>query len=136
MGARHDGYLPPRDLWPDLVFTRPEFHYPDFLNPATELLDVHVSAGRGDDPAVVFEEQPVSYAALQRMTNRIGRALGRLGVGPGDRVAMRMPNRPVFVASWLAVQKIGAVGVATMPMLRARELSYIVNDSGATVFFC
>ncbi len=37
MGAgKHDEYLPPRDLWPDLVFTRPEFNYPKTLNAATE----------------------------------------------------------------------------------------------------
>ena len=137
MGAReYDPYLPPRDLWPDLVFTRPEFTYPDTLNAATELLDVHVADGRGNDPAVLFEDERISYAELQRMTNRIGDALCRLGVVPGNRVALRLPNRPAFVAAWLAIQKIGAVGVATMPMLRARELSYIVNDCGATVFLC
>jgi 2-aminobenzoate-CoA ligase len=137
MGARnYDPYLPTRDLWPELLFTRPEFQYPATLNAATELLDVHVSRGHGDDPAVLFEDQRISYAELQRQTNRIGHALKRLGVAPGDRVAMRIPNRPVFVAAWLAVQKIGAIGVATMPMLRARELVYIANDCGAAVFLC
>src|SRR4051812_30121866 len=103
MGAReYDRYLPPRDLWPDLVFTRPEFTYPDTLNAATELLDVHVAAGHGGDPAVLFEDQRISYAELQRMTNRLGYALARLGVRPGDRVVLRLPNRPVFVAAWLA----------------------------------
>ena len=137
MGAReHDPNLPPPDLWPDLVFTRPEFNYPERLNAATELLDVHVAAGHGGDPAVLFEDQRISYADLQRTTNRLGHVLVRLGVTPGDRVALRVPNRPVFVAAWLAIQKIGAVGVATMPMLRARELSYIVNDCGAKVCLC
>src|SRR5258707_14554881 len=132
----YDPYLAPRDEWPDLVFTRPEFNYPETLNAATELLDVHVAAGHGGDPAVLFEDQRISYADLQRTTNRLGHALARLGVTPGDRVALRLPNRPVFVAAWLAIQKIGAVGVATMPMLRARELSDIVNDCGATVCLC
>jgi len=128
--------LPPRELWPELVFSLPEFAYPPTLNVAAQLVDVHVATGHGDDPAVIFDGTTLSYRQLQRTTNRVGHALMRLGVRPGDRVAMRLPNRPVFVATWLAVQKIGAVGVATMPMLRARELAYIVNDSGATVFVC
>src|SRR5262245_61236176 len=113
MGVRgYDEYLPARDLWPELIFTRPEFDYPDTLNAATELLDVHVAKGHGADPAVLFADQRISYAELQGLTNRIGHALRGLGVSPGDRVVLRLPNRPVFVAAWLAVQKIGAVGVA------------------------
>ncbi len=131
-----EALLPPRELWPELVFRLPELEYPDTLNVATELLDRNVAAGHGDDPAIFFDGTVTSFRELQRTTNRIGRALQRLGVQPGDRVAMRMPNRPAFAAAWLAVQKIGAVGVSTMPMLRARELAYIVNDSGATTFVC
>ena len=130
----HD--LPARELWPERVFDRQEFQYPDRLNAAAELLDVHVAAGRGDTTAVLFGDRRLSYADLQRMTDAIGRGLQRIGVRPGDRVALRIPNRPTFVAAWLAVQKIGAVGVATMPMLRARELTYVVNDCGVKVFLC
>jgi 2-aminobenzoate-CoA ligase len=132
----YDKHLPPRELWPQLVFSRPEFDYPEIVNVATELLDVHVANGRGADPAVFFEDRQISYANLQRMTNRIGHALRSLCVAPGDRIGLRLPNRPLFIAAWLAIQKIGAVAVATMPMLRARELAYIVNDSGAIVFLC
>ena len=132
----HGDSLPPRELWPELVYTLPEFAYSATLNVAAELVDAHVGSGHGDETAVIFEGAKLSYRELQRITNRVGRALLRLGVMPGDRVAMRMPNRPVFVATWLAVQKIGAVAVSTMPMLRARELAYIVNDSAAKVFVC
>src|SRR5260370_27473689 len=135
-GRRYDEHLPPRELWPDLIFTLPNLQYPDTLNVAAELLDSHVTTGHGSDIAVVFKDRRMSYGELQQTTNRIGNVLRNLGVAPGDRVAMRFPNRPIFVAAWLAVQKIGAVGVATMPMLRARELAYIVNDSAASVFLC
>jgi len=128
--------LPPPELWPDLVFDLPELQYPARLNLATELLDNHVAAGRGGRTAIVFERQRISYRDLQRITNQIANVLRGLGVVPGDRVAMRFPNRPIFAASWLAVQKIGAIGVGTMPMLRARELADIVNDSGAKAFLC
>src|SRR5206468_930547 len=73
---------------------------------------------------------------LQTLVNRIGNALRGAGAAAADRVAMRFPNRVEFAATWLAIQKIGAVGVSTMPLLRARELSYIVNDSEARIFVC
>jgi 2-aminobenzoate-CoA ligase len=129
---RHEPHesLPPRELWPDLLFTGPELQYPPALNVAAELLDAHVERGHGGRTAVLYRGDRLTYAELRQLTDRIGHALRRLGVKPGDRVAIRMPNRPTFVAVWLAIQKIGAVGVATMPMLRAREISYIVNDCG------
>ena len=137
MSADITSRLPPRDAWPDLVCDRPELRYPEAINLATELLDRHVIAGRGGRPAVVMADgRRASYDDVQRLTDRIGKALTRLGVRPGDRVALRFLNNTTFVASWLAVQKIGAVGVSTMPMLRARELAYIVNDSEASVFLC
>jgi 2-aminobenzoate-CoA ligase len=126
-------HLPPRELWPDRLFTLPELQYPDRVNLATELLDVHVAEGRGDAVAVVCGNRRLTFGDLQRDVNRIGNALRQLGVSPGDRVVMRFPNRPEFVATWFAVQKIGAVGVSTMPMLRARELAYIISDSEAHV---
>ncbi len=122
-------HRPPRELWPDRVYTLPELQYPDTVNLATELVDVHVAKGHGDRPAIVFGDERVSYRRLQERVSRIGNALVGLGVRPGDRVMLRMPNRPDFVATWLAIQKIGAVGVSTMPMLRARELAYIVDDA-------
>lgn len=128
--------LPPRDSWPDLVYERPEFQYPEILNVATELLDAHVSNGLGDAPALLYEDERISYRELQRLTNQIGNVLLELGIQPGERVALRLPNRPIFVAAWLAIQKIGAVGVATMPMLRARELVYIILDCGVKVCLC
>src|SRR5438552_15655100 len=112
--------LPPPELWPDLLFSLPEFAYPPTLNAATELVDVHVAAGHGNDTAIIFEGARTSYRELQRVTNRIGHALLRLGVAAGDRAAMRLPNRPAFVPTWLDVQKLGPAGVSTMPTLRAR----------------
>ena len=43
---------------------------------------------------------------------------------------MRLPNCPEFIITWLACQKLGAITVSTMPMLRARELAYIASDAG------
>ena len=129
-------HLPPQDLWPTILRTEPELQYPQRLNLATVLLDEHVETGAGARAAVLTATERVTYADLQGRTNRIGHALRAAGVQPGDRVALRFLNNPQFVATWLAVQKIGAVGVSTMPMLRARELAHIVNDSEARVVVC
>ena len=59
--------------------------------------------------------------------NRIANVLTRdLGLVPGNRVLLRSANNPMMVAAYLAVIKAGAVVVATMPLLRAKELSYPV----------
>lgn len=122
---------PPPALWPDRIYTLPELQYSDTLNLSAELVDVHVDAGRGAFPAIVFRDERMTYLALQDRVGRIGNALRGIGIGPGDRVMLRIPNRPDFFAVWLAVQRIGAVTVSTMPMLKARELRYMIEDSGA-----
>ena len=129
-------HLPPEDLWPAIVRNTPEVQDPGTLNLAALLLDSHIERGNAGRPAIVAGGHRVAYGELQRMVNRTGCALRRLGVQRGDRVAMRFLNGVPFVSTWLAVQKIGAVGVATMPMLRARELTYIVNDSETSVVVC
>ena len=126
---RWDGRLPPRELWPERIYTLPELQYPDVLNLASELVDSHVSAGHGRSPALAGGDRRFTFAELQQLINRLGRALTSMGVKAGDRVLMRFPNRPELVATWLAIQKIGAVGVSTMPMLKARELAAIIDDS-------
>jgi 2-aminobenzoate-CoA ligase len=129
-------HLPPQDLWPTILRSGPAVEYPDRLNLASLLLDRHVESGAAERTAILTGDGRVTYGDLQRMTNRIGHALRGVGVQPGDRVAMRFLNGPRFIATWLAVQKIAAIGVSTMPMLRARELSYILNDAEADVVVC
>ena len=132
--SRH--HLPPPDLWPTIVRTAPELAYPSTLNLAEVLLDRHVASGAAGRVAIRTGQGAMTYGELQQLTNRIGGGLRDVGVQPGDRVAMRFLNTPLFVATWLAVQKIGAIGVSTMPMLRARELAVIINDSEAQVVIC
>jgi 2-aminobenzoate-CoA ligase len=124
----HEGALPPRDLRPMCVRSLPAFRYPSQLNLATELVDRHVAAGRGPQPAIRTPGRITTYEELQEHVNRAGNMLRSIGVERGDRVLIRMTNRLEFVATWLGIQKIGAVCVATMPMLRARELAHVIDD--------
>ena len=75
----------------------------------------------------------ISYRELDERASRLAGGLRSLGVEPTDRVLLRFPNRPEFVVAWFALQKLGAVVLATMPLLRARELEYVANDSQVKV---
>ena len=124
--------LPGDDEAPDFVHTVPEAHYLPEVNVATELVDRHVAEGRGDNAVIHFGDETITYAELQEQVNRLGNALLALGVGPGDRVLARFSNRPEAIVSCLAVQKIGAIALPSMKLLRAKELTHILNDAEAT----
>lgn len=126
-------HLPGADAMPEFIHATPEVHYLPEVNVVTELLDRHVAAGRGENVAIYFEDETLTYAELQRRVNRFGNALRDLGVTSGDRVLVRFSNRPEAVISCLAVQKIGAVALPSMKLLRAKELTHILNDAEATV---
>ncbi|MCW3474375.1 benzoate-CoA ligase family protein [Limobrevibacterium gyesilva] len=129
--------LPPRELWPALVFTRPELQYPPRLNCVTELLDRWVAEGHGDAPCLVSPTERLTYAQLQARVNRICNVLvDRLGMQPGHRVLLRSANNPMMVACYLAVQKAGGVVVATMPMLRAKEIAYPIEKARIHLALC
>ena len=130
--------LPPLDQWPDMDWqTVPELAaYPAQMNCAVELLDKQASL-YGDRPVIYFEDAVWTYNDLLAKSNQIAHVLvDDLGIVPGNRVFMRAPNNPMYVAIWLAVMKVGAIGVATMPLLRAKELTYITEKAVVKVGFC
>jgi len=129
--------LPPPELWPDLIFTRPELQYPERLNCVTELLDRWVAAGHGDAPCLLSPQESLTYGELQARVNRICNVLvGKLGMIPGNRVLLRSANNPMMVACYLAVIKAGGIVVATMPLLRARELVYPIEKARIHLAIC
>jgi 2-aminobenzoate-CoA ligase len=133
--------LPPRDQWPEMIFELPELQYPKRLNCAVELLDRRVAAGDGARPAIhaLVAGRPVTatYAQLLAQANRIARVLVEdLGLAPGNRVLLRAPNNPMMAACWLAVVKAGLIAVATMPLLRAKELRQIIDKARVGAALC
>jgi 2-aminobenzoate-CoA ligase len=122
--------LPPADQWPDLLLDRPEFQYPEHLNAAVELTDRMVERGFGDRTALIGNGRRRTYKELTDWSNRLANALVEdFGLRPGNRVLIRSGNNPAMVAAWLAVTKAGGVAVNTMPMLRAGELTKIVDKA-------
>jgi len=129
--------LPPRELWPEFLFERQEFRYPVRLNCATELLDKMVSRGFGHRPVIRAPEGGCTYTELYAQANRIANVLVRdMGLKPGNRVLLRGPNNPMMAACWFAVMKAGGVCVATMPLLRAKELTDIVQKAEISHALC
>lgn len=129
--------LPPQSQWPDFLFTRPELVYPDRLNCVDAFLDSHVREGRGERIAILTPEETLTYAQLAERVNRIANVLtGPLGLVPGGRVLLRGPNSATMVAAYLAVIKAGGVVVATMPLLRAREIAYPIEKAKIAVALC
>jgi 2-aminobenzoate-CoA ligase len=130
--------LPPRDQWPEFVFDLPELAYPTRLNAAVELLDRAVERGWGARTAIVAPDGTRwTYAQLTEQANRIAHVLvDDLGLITGNRVLLRGPNTPWMAACWFAVLKAGGIAVATMPMLRAKELTDIVTKAEISHALC
>jgi 2-aminobenzoate-CoA ligase len=127
--------LPPRDQWPDFLLDG--FDYPDHLNAGVELSDAMVAKGFGDHTALIGNGRRRTYKELTDWTNRLAHVLVEdLGVKPGNRVLIRSANNPAMVAAWLAATKAGAVVVNTMPMLRAGELTKIVDKAEVQFALC
>lgn len=86
----------------------------------------------GSREALVFEGQRWNFQALHADIDRTARALMHLGITPGDRVALWMPNRPEWLHSFFALAKIGAVVVPINTRFRPADLEYVLWQSDAT----
>jgi 2-aminobenzoate-CoA ligase len=134
-------HLPPANQQPQFTFNLPELQFPAQLNCATELLDRHVREGRGDR-LCVQGNGPVgperwTYRDLQERANRIAHVLTQdMGLVPGNRVLLHTPNTPMAVACWFGIVKAGGIAVATMLLLRAKELRTIVDKAHISHALC
>ena len=106
------------------------------LNACYNAVDRHVEAGNGDRVAIHFEGEPgdtrtLTYADLQREVSRTANALGALGVGTGDRVAVYLPMIPEAVIALLACARIGAPHSVVFGGFSAEALRSRIEDAGA-----
>ena len=85
-----------------------------------------------DQAALIFIDSKITYRQLDGMANRFANALIDMGVKPGDRVAMLMPNMPQLVAAVYGAWRAGAVVVMNNPLYTDVELEYQFNNSGST----
>ncbi|MFZ3372153.1 MAG: AMP-binding protein, partial [Desulfitobacteriaceae bacterium] len=135
-------FLPPQEDWPDFVYAHPEVnwvHYKENVNACSEILDVGIAKkGWGENVAIydANKDESWTYLRLQEEVNRLGNALLKLGVQPGDRVMWRFGEVPEAAVAQLAIWKIGAINVPSALPERAREIEFTANDTEAKIIIC
>lgn len=135
MGKIPADYLPPKELWAE--YTVPE-EFKQFAsgqwNIAEEFLDKHVQAGRGDQVAVLFGDQKVTYKELLAMSNKFANVLAKVGVESQDRVGIRLTNMPEAIAINFGIMKLGAIPVPVSPLWAKEEVAFVLNNSEFKAF--
>ena len=89
-----------------------------------------------DNVALIFGDQKISYAELWDQTLTYAGALRARGIGPGDAVALLIPNVPDFPRAYYAILSLGAVVVPVHALLKGEEIAYVLRDSGAKLLIC
>ena len=96
----------------------------------------HWATVQPDAPALYFEGGATTWRQLDLLSDAFARWLQRLGIAPGERVAVFLPNGPQFHWVFYGLLKQGAVHVPVSPMARSFELQHQLADSGAVAVVC
>ncbi|GGZ20368.1 AMP-dependent synthetase [Streptomyces olivaceoviridis] len=94
------------------------------------------AARRPDHPALIWDSVVVTYRQLWQRVRGVAGILRRLGAGPGDRIAVLVPNTLEFPAVYYGVLALGATVVPLNTQLRAAEIEFVLRDSGARALVC
>src|SRR5438477_1483438 len=86
-----------------------------------------------DRPAIAWFGRHITYKELLRETEKFSALLAKLGVQPGDRVGLVLPNCPQYVIASYATVRLGEVIVGNNPLYTHRELAHQLNDAGCGV---
>ena len=132
-------HLPPEEYWPEMDYgALPELAaYPPRMNAGVELIDRMARGEQAHRPAIHFGGALWTYADLLANANRIASLLtGEFGFVPGMRVLLRSSNHPMLVAACLGVLKAGGIVIPTMPVLRERELVYVLEKANVQYAIC
>lgn len=122
----------PELIWPEEL----DIDLPDQLNLTEYFLDHNLEGDQADHIAFYSTSGDITYRELHRKANKFANALRDLGVEPGDRVILRIPNSIDCVVCFLAVMRLGAVVIPTMTLLREKVLTHEANTSEAKVIMC
>ncbi|MDP1565290.1 MAG: AMP-binding protein, partial [Polaromonas sp.] len=129
--------LPPADQWPQMRYDLPELVIAAQANLVDVLFERMEQKGLSTRPFLRSDKITLSYADAHERIQRIAQVLTEdLQLVPGNRVLLRGGNTIGMALAWLGVVKAGLVAVATMPLLRAKELGEVITKSQATVALC
>ena len=121
--------FPPFPVW--------RWEVPEFFNIGVACTDAHLGTPVESQVAMIVEDDAlgtssITYGELAARTTRFAQHLANLGVEPGDRVLVRLPNSIDYPTAFLGALKLGAIAVPTSTLLTAEEVGYLLKDSGAT----
>jgi long-chain acyl-CoA synthetase len=104
----------------------------------TTMLEVFEAslAAAPDAVAIRYFDGVLTFADLDAASDALAVGLAEAGFAPGDRMGVYVQNDPAFVIGLLGAWKAGGAAVAINPMNKARELTYLLSDSGATALLC
>jgi len=129
--------LPAPDLWPQLRYDLPELQIPAEANLVDALMAQAEQRGWLGRPFLRSDRITLSYRDADERLRRIAQVLTEdFGLVPGNRVLLRGGNSIGMALAWLGVVKAGLVAVASMPLLRAKELREIISKAEPTVALC
>jgi 2-aminobenzoate-CoA ligase len=130
--------LPAEDQMPQFVFDTPNLQFPERANFVVAMLDRAVrEKGFANNVLLRSEQVSFTYAEVADRVNRIAQVLIEdYALIPGNRVLLRGGNSIGIALAWLAVVKAGLIAVATMPLLRAKELGDIIETAKPSLAIC
>lgn len=111
---------------------------PENLNIGVACADQHLGTPTAQRIAMIVEDErlgssEITFAQLAERTSRFAQLLRNLGILPGERVLIRLPNSLDYPTAFLGAMKCGAIAVPTSTLLTAEEVAYLATDSGASV---
>ena len=126
--------LPNSNLQPDYF---KGIYESEMLNCVERLLDYHIENGNGNNICIRTFEETWTYQDLYEKANQIAHVLVEdLGLQSGNRVLLRSANNPMMVACWFAILKAGGIVVATMPLLRSKEITTFIDCAQISHCIC
>ena len=130
--------LPPPEQWPIFDYSQlPDLRIAPQSNLVQVLFAKAMQNGHADRPMLRSDRITLSYADAQARVNRISQVLMEdFKLVPGNRVLLRGGNSIGMALAWLGVVQAGLVAVATMPLLRAKELGDIIEKAQPALALC
>ncbi len=103
------------------------------FNVAVPFIDRHIVEGRGEKVIIrTTSGEEVTYSRLVENVNRVGNLFKNLGLRKGDRVVMIVKDCPEFFYVFWGAIKAGIIPIPINTLLRAKDYSFIISDSGCT----
>jgi 2-aminobenzoate-CoA ligase len=129
--------LPSAEQCAEMLYTLPWLHIPAQANLVDVLFEKAAAQNLSGNAFLRSDQLTLSYAEAAQQVARVAQVLTEdFALVPGNRVLLRGGNSIAMALAWLGVVKAGLVAVATMPLLRAKELGEVIEKSQVAFALC